>query len=83
MSRTPTESAQVSPATSQSLTRALLSVAAAAARDHVEAFKDEVENAYRCGASETAIVGAYADGGLHRLDHGLSVISFGWTGEPH
>lgn len=85
MSRRSTVSPAASSAPEPSVDRkssALSAVAAAAAQDECDAFKDSVDLALAGGASEAEIVGAYAEGGLHRLDQGLSAVSFGWSGEP-
>lgn len=83
MSRNQTNPSNATASTDQGLPSALLSVAEAAASDQRDTFNDKVADAYRCGASQTDIVGAYAEGGLQRLNQGLPVISFRWTGQQH
>ena len=83
MSRNTASPADTDPTTNPKLRVALLAVASAAANDERQTFNQKVADAYSRGACETEIVGAYADGGLRRLDHGLPVISFAWSGQTH
>lgn len=85
MSRSEPVTSQTPPTTAptaEALPNALSAVAAAAAQDRSDTFNDSVAVARTKGATKSAIVGAYADGGLRRLEQGLPPVSFSWTGQP-